>query len=141
MTTPLSATAATAVPATAPGTAPAADPTGGKDMFMKLLVAQLKYQNPMSPTDGNEYMSQMAMFTQVEKLGQLVDAQQQSQAWQQRLAAEAMVGLRVTGTGDDTSTHTGTVTAVTFGEDGPALTLEDGSTVAVDTVSRVEQAR
>ncbi len=138
MTTPISAVTPTPTPLAAN---PAADPTGGKDMFMKLLVAQLKYQNPMSPTDGNQYMSQMAVFTQVEKLGQLVESQQKSQAWQERLAAEAMVGLKVTGTGADTSTHTGVVTAVLFGDDGPSLTLEDGSTVAVDTVSRVELAR
>ena len=107
---------------------------------MKLLVAQLKYQNPMSPTDNNQYMSQMAMFSQVEKLGQLVEAQQQSQQWQERLAAEGMVGARITGSGDDTAVHTGIVTKVTFGDDGPQLTLADGTTVAVGDVSAVEQA-
>ena len=138
MTTPISGPSATATVAT---TSPAADPTGGKDMFMKLLVAQLKYQNPMSPTDGNQYMSQMAVFTQVEKLGQLVEAQQKAQATQERIAAEAMVGRLVTGSSSDTSTHTGVVTGVAFGADGSTLTLDDGSTVAADTVTRVEQAR
>jgi flagellar basal-body rod modification protein FlgD len=138
VTTPISATAPAAAPT---GTSSPTDATGGgKDMFMKLLVAQLKYQNPMSPTDNNEYMSQMAMFTQVEKLGQLLESQQQSQAWQERLAAEAMVGRQVTGSGSDAGTHTGVVTGVTFGADGSTLTLEDGTTLAADTVSRVEQA-
>ena len=138
MTTPISPTGAT-TPSTSSATR--SDPTGGKDMFMKLLVAQLKHQNPMSPTDNNEYLNQMAMFTQVEKLGQLLESQQQSQRWQERLAAEAMVGRQVTGTGSDTSTRTGVVTAVAFGDDGPTLTLDDGSTIAADTVTRVEQAR
>jgi flagellar basal-body rod modification protein FlgD len=138
VTTPISGPSGTGAVAT---TAPAADPTGGKDMFMKLLVAQLKYQNPMSPTDGNQYMSQMAVFTQVEKLGQLVEAQQKAQATQERIAAEAMVGRLVTGSSSDTSTHTGVVTGVAFGADGSTLTLEDGSSVAADTVTRVEQAR
>jgi flagellar basal-body rod modification protein FlgD len=137
MTTPVNATSP--VSSTTPAQAkPAAD--SDKDMFMKLLVAQLKYQNPMSPTDGNEYMQQMAVFTQVEKLGQLVEAQQQAQQWQQRLAAEGMVGARVTGSGDDQAVHSGVVTKVTFGDDGPQLTLADGSTVAVGDVSTVEAA-
>jgi flagellar basal-body rod modification protein FlgD len=138
VTTPISGPSGTGAVAT---TAPAADPTGGKDMFMKLLVAQLKYQNPMSPTDGNQYMSQMAVFTQVEKLGQLVEAQQKSQAAQERIAAESMVGRLVTASASDHSSHTGVVTGVAFGADGNTLTLDDGSTVAADTVTRVEQAR
>jgi flagellar basal-body rod modification protein FlgD len=137
MTTPVNATSP--ISSTTPAQSkPAAD--SDKDMFMKLLVAQLKYQNPMSPTDGNEYMQQMAVFTQVEKLGQLVEAQQQAQEWQQRLAAEGMVGARITGSGDDQAVHTGVVTKVTFADDGPQLTLADGSTVAVGDVSAVELA-
>ena len=135
MTTPISATTSAAPTQTTP----AADPTGGKDMFMKLLVAQLKYQNPMSPTDGNQYMSQMAMFTQVEKLGQLVESQQKSQAAQERISAESMVGKQVTGSGSDTTIHPGVVTKVTFGDTGPVLTLTDGTTVAAGDVSTVEQ--
>ena len=138
MTTPVNATTPVSS-ATPTQTKPA--PDSDKDMFMKLLVAQLKYQNPMSPTDGNQYMSQMAVFTQVEKLGQLVEAQQKAQATQERIAAEAMVGRLVTGSSSDTSTHTGVVTGVAFGADGSTLTLDDGSTVAADTVTRVEQAR
>lgn len=135
MTTPISGTTA----ATSTTSTPSASKSADQDMFMKLLVAQLKYQNPMSPTDGNQYMQQMAIFTQVEKLGQLVEAQKTQQVWQERLAAEALVGKQVTGTADDATTHTGLVTKVAFGADGPTLTLADGSTVAVGDVSTVEQ--
>ena len=135
MTTPVSATSGT----TAPPAASTQQDVAGKDMFMKLLVAQMKYQNPMSPTEGNEYMSQMAMFTQVEKLTQLVEAQQQAQAWQQRLSAEALVGKQVTGTAADSTTHTGLVTSVTLGDGEPLLTLADGSRIAVGDISTVEQ--
>lgn len=135
MTTPITGTYNSVQPAQ---TAPTSD-ASGKDMFMKLLVAQMKYQNPMQPTDGNEYMNQMAIFTQVEKLGQLVDAQKTQQAWQERLTAEALVGKQVTGTAADSTSHTGVVTKVAFGTDGPTLTLADGSTVAVGDVTTVEQ--
>jgi flagellar basal-body rod modification protein FlgD len=137
VTAPISATGGTPPAAGAPATA-AADTD--KDMFMKLLVAQLKYQNPMSPTDGNQYMQQMAVFTQVEKLGQLVQAQQEAQQWQQRLAAEGMVGARVTGVDADGSTLSGVVVRATFDAGSPQLRLDDGSTLAVTDVSSVEHA-
>ena len=43
----------------------------GKDTFLKLLVAQLKYQNPLEPTDSAAFMAQTAQFTVVEKLDAL----------------------------------------------------------------------
>jgi flagellar basal-body rod modification protein FlgD len=111
-----------------------------KDMFMKLLVAQLKYQDPNSPTDSNAYMTQMATFSQVEKLGQLVEAQKTAQSWQERLSAESMVGRQVTGVGADGVNHTGVVLGVSFSADSsPQLALSDGSTLAIGEVTKVEQ--
>ena len=136
MTTPISG--ATSTTPTTTGTSSTDHAANDKDMFMKLLVAQLKYQNPMSPTDGNQYMSQMAVFTQVEKLGQLVEAQQKAQAWQERLSAQTLVGTEVSGVDADKVAHTGVVKTVSFGEDGPLLTLADGSSIAVGDVSTVE---
>jgi flagellar basal-body rod modification protein FlgD len=37
-------------------------------MFLKLLVAQIKNQNPLSPTDGVEFLSQLSQFTEVEQM-------------------------------------------------------------------------
>lgn len=144
MTTPATGTAQTAP--TAPTTKTTADATGfDKDMFMKLLVAQLKYQNPDSPTDTSQYMQQMAVFAQVEKLGQLVDSMTAQQATQQRLQAEALVGMQITGTAPDkdggTSTQiTGVVKSVSLDGAAPVLTLADGSTVELSTVTQVQQA-
>ncbi len=140
MTTPLSGTTQASATTAAAGASNAAATGFDKDTFMKLLVAQLKYQNPMQPQDNNQYMSQMAVFAQVEKLGQLVTAQQESQAWQQRLSAESLVGRQVTGTGSDATTHTGVVTAVTVGSGAPTLRLSDGSTLSLADITTVEQA-
>ncbi|MCR5640401.1 MAG: hypothetical protein K6G04_03495 [Lachnospiraceae bacterium] len=39
-----------------------------KDMFLQLLVAEMKYQDPMEPTDNSEYVKELATFTQVETM-------------------------------------------------------------------------
>lgn len=43
------------------------DRLANRDIFMQLLVAQLKYQNPASPADGVEFISQLTQFSQLEQ--------------------------------------------------------------------------
>ena len=40
----------------------------GKDQFMKLLVAQMTHQDPLSPMDGTQMVAQLAQFSSVEQL-------------------------------------------------------------------------
>ena len=42
-----------------------------KDAFLQLLVAQMKYQDPLEPTDNTEYISQLATFSQLEEMQNL----------------------------------------------------------------------
>ena len=74
-----------------------------KDAFLQLLVAQMKYQDPLEPTDNTEYISQLATFSQLEET-------QNMQASLQEMEANSLVGkqvvLRVT------SDVTGTVDSV-----------------------------
>lgn len=39
----------------------------GRDAFLKLLVAQLSHQDPLKPTDGTEFVTQLAQFSAVEQ--------------------------------------------------------------------------
>src|SRR3954468_3742272 len=39
----------------------------GKDDFLKLLVGQLQHQDPMQPSDDNQFIGQMAQFSQLEQ--------------------------------------------------------------------------
>lgn len=65
-------------------TATATDPTNvpisegdqqlGQDTFLKLLVTQLRYQDPMNPADSQQFLAQTAQFTSVEKLEEIADA-------------------------------------------------------------------
>ncbi len=39
-----------------------------KEAFLQLLVAQMRYQDPLEPTSNTEYISQYAQFSQVEQM-------------------------------------------------------------------------
>lgn len=53
-------------------TAKAASSSGlDKDAFLQLLVAQMKYQDPLEPTDNTEYISQLATFSELEEMQNL----------------------------------------------------------------------
>lgn len=48
--------------------------------FLKLLVAQMQYQDPLEPTDNTQYITQMATFTQVEATTEMGDKVEQQMA-------------------------------------------------------------
>ncbi|GIU79217.1 MAG: hypothetical protein KatS3mg005_2455 [Bryobacteraceae bacterium] len=37
-----------------------------KEMFLQLLVAQIRNQNPLNPANGTEFVAQLAQFSQLE---------------------------------------------------------------------------
>lgn len=53
----------------------------GKDDFLQLLVAQMKYQDPLEPTDNTQYISQLATFSQLEMMQNLNATTVNSQAF------------------------------------------------------------
>ena len=63
-----------------------------QDTFLKLLVAQMKYQDPLAPTDSTQFLTQTAQFTTVSTLQQIEKDQQAMQHTNELLAASGMVG-------------------------------------------------
>ena len=61
----------------------------GKDDFLKMLVAQLKHQDPMNPMEGQEFAAQLAQFSSVEQLVQL-NKQYEAQAESTAALAESL---------------------------------------------------
>jgi flagellar basal-body rod modification protein FlgD len=58
----------------------------GKDQFLKLLIAQMKHQDPMNPMDGTQMAAQLAQFSSVEQLQQMNESMQTQQTGQTGLA-------------------------------------------------------
>lgn len=107
-----------------------------KDAFLQLLVAQMKYQDPLQPTSNTEYISQYATFSQVEQMQNMAATMELSRA-------SSLVGqlVEVTTTGSDGETKTiqGTVDYVTY-ENNKAYVSIDGTSYSADDVTAVVDA-
>jgi flagellar basal-body rod modification protein FlgD len=109
-----------------------------KDTFLKLLVAQMRYQDPSNPTDPTQFMSQTAAFTQVEKLDQLVTQNASIVALQKTMNAGALVGHTVSYTDDSGAAQTGAVTSVVLGDDTKEATATiGGKSVPLGRITQV----
>jgi len=115
-----------------------------KDAFLKLLVSQVKNQDPMQPQGSAEYVAQLAQFSSLEQMQNLNDnivglaLLQQNNALMSHLTqSSALIGQSVQWTDPETGdVHTGQVTSVKL-EDGLALLEIDGQDVPLGNVTQV----
>jgi len=82
-----------------------------KDAFLKLLVAQLRYQDPLNPNDPAEFMSTTAQFTTIEKLDELTEQGANNAIVTGLSMASSLVGRAVDFVDGDGVTSTAEVTA------------------------------
>jgi flagellar basal-body rod modification protein FlgD len=108
----------------------------GKDVFLQLLVAQMRYQDPNSPASTTEFMSQTATFTQVEKLEEIAAQNASLVSLQRSLSAGALVGHTVSYTDEAGTTVTGTVGSVKITGDEPSAVV-DGVDVPIGRLTEV----
>ena len=112
----------------------------GKDTFLKLLVAQLRYQDPTNPTEGAEFLAQTAQFTVVEKLEELAKTNTNLLAASLDTTAASMVGRSITYKNSAGMEATGVVTAARFGPSGPVLRVGDED-IPLGSVAEIHAAR
>jgi flagellar basal-body rod modification protein FlgD len=111
--------------ATGSGSSATSNQTLDRDTFLKLLVAQLKYQDPSKPVDASAMISQSAELSVVEKLDDISKALSDSQATNRLTLGGSMIGKQVTFAGTGGTPVTAVVSSVTF--DGSSLVLKAGT--------------
>ena len=136
MTSPISGTpGAAGAGGTTPSTSIAgkSQDLGDKDTFLKLLVAQLKYQDPSNPADSTQFLAQTAQFTQVEKLGDIADLLKS----QRLLGASGLVGHNVTYMDESGAHQTGVISAAKLNGDSEPMLRIGNTDVLLSKVMEV----
>ena len=126
----------------APANATASDTSGTQqdsDMFLQLMVAQLKYQDPMNPTDSSTMLTQNATFTEVQSMQELQKEMSMLLSSQLAFGAASMIGKQVSWTDADGNAQSGIVSGTTFAASGPTLSV-NGTDVPVASVTTVAPA-
>ena len=96
--------------------------------FLRLLVAEMKNQDPTNPNDATQYMAQLASFSNVEQSIQInskLAAMMTSQALSQ---ADGLIGRTVTSAD---GAITGKIAAFTIQNGGAVAILENGTKLAL----------
>jgi flagellar basal-body rod modification protein FlgD len=104
-----------------------------KDMFLKLMVTQLRNQDPMNPTDSSQFLAQTAQFTSLEKLTSIEEQASQALSAQLAFGASGLVGKSVDYTDATGAQTSGKVDSVSFTATGPVLSI-GGTDVSLSSV-------
>jgi flagellar basal-body rod modification protein FlgD len=120
-----SAASSTVTPATS-------NPKGmlGQNDFLKLMIAQLQAQNPLEPGNSNEYVNELAQFTNVEQVTNLANASELSGAVQ-------LIGRTVSYNNPAGESLRGKVQSVQSNAEGTTLTVEGVSAIKLASVTEV----
>lgn len=103
------------------------------EVFMALLVAQLRNQDPSSPMDTNQMMAQQTSLASLEQLTSMTNTSQEQFALTMRMAAMNMVGREVSYADADGKILTGSATGASFANTVPSLTV-GGKNVDLDHI-------
>ena len=89
----------------------------GQDVFLNLLVTQLKHQDPLEPMEGTEFVTQLAQFSELDEMRALTSGQEDLQNYMASLnnfAAVSLLGKAVEFSGDEVAHQEGTPTELEF---------------------------
>ncbi|NLC63913.1 MAG: flagellar hook capping protein [Thermoanaerobacterales bacterium] len=102
----------------------------GKDDFLKLLIAELRYQDPLDPMDSRESISQLAQFNSLEQMQNLNETLI-------NYSALGMIGKHIETYGGDIS---GIVKGVNF-ENGNVMLIigDEAIKIPLDMVQKVRE--
>jgi flagellar basal-body rod modification protein FlgD len=102
----------------------------GQNDFLKLMIAQLQAQDPLQPANTNEYINELAQFTQVEQTTNLANANELSGAVQ-------LIGRAVAYNNASGGVAVGIVQSVQSNASGTTVTVEGVGGVKLSSITEV----
>lgn len=114
----------------------------GQDDFLKILLTQLTYQDPLKPLDNQQFIAQMAQFTALEQTRQLNTGMDTVLSLQTTNQAVSLIS-RTVEVATVSGSKVGQVTTVGFNSGSPVLTVKmsDGSLLTDLTLSQISIIR
>jgi len=89
----------------------------GKDAFLRLLVAELKEQDPLNPVDNKDFTAQLAQFTSLEKLENIDKSIQNLSLYQAsstNAASVGFIGKEIEALGNSICVNNGTASIINY---------------------------
>jgi flagellar basal-body rod modification protein FlgD len=108
----------------------------GENDFLSLMMDQLQNQDPLSPSDPTQYLSELAGFSSLEQETQIASSTSSAATQQASSSALSLLGHTVSYTDPDHVTQTGVVNKIDFTSQGPSLTV--GTTPGIGLASVTE---
>ena len=110
--------------------------------FLRVLLTQLQFQDPLEPLDNNEFIAQFAELTNLEQTQQLNDKMDTMLTVENSGQAIGLLGKTVQAA-TDTGDVVGTVTLVAFNNGRPAIAIRTatGGFVLDLTLGQIEVVR
>jgi flagellar basal-body rod modification protein FlgD len=93
----------------------------GTDGFLKMLVAELQNQDPMSPMDNTQILQEVSQIRQIQSNQDMVSAFDAVKLGQNMATATGLLGWNITGMNDSSQMVSGLVDRVTFENGTPRL--------------------
>ena len=103
--------------------------------FLNLFITQLQNQDPLNPTNSNDFLTQTAEFSQVQGITQLNQNVSQLLSSQQLTQAAGLIGQTVTYQPSTGSPQSGQVSAVSLANGQAQLTIGSASVPLSQVVS------
>lgn len=114
----------------------------GMEDFLKILLTQLTYQDPLKPMDNQQFMAQMAQFTNLQQTQQLNDSIKTLITNQAALQSVGLIGKTVD-INTQSGTASGTVSALSLSGEAPMITVRTstGATLTDISLSQIVSVR
>ncbi len=111
-----------------------------KDAFLKLLITELRYQDPVEPMKDRDFIAQMAQFSSLEQLQNLNKNNEYLLKLNQiafSFNTISMIGKKAVFEDDSGQIREGVVRGISFEGSVPQLDLGDNGMISIDAVLKV----